>query len=376
MTGAPVQLGMVGAGRMGAGLVHRLLAAGHHVVVYDVDAAAARRLGRHGAVVARSLAELAARLTPPRAVWVMVPAAVSEATVAAVAAELEPDDLVVDGGNTFWKDDLARAAALRARGIHYLDVGTSGGIAGRERGFCLMIGGEPGPVRRLEPVFTALAPGVAAASPTPQPARRRGRARAASAASPAATTSAASAAATTSAAATAEQGWLHCGPTGAGHFVKMVHNGIEYGLMAAYAEGLNLLAHAGRDLHDAPTPLRRADTADTTGDGDGVGPYRFEFDLAAVTELWRRGSVVSSWLLDLTAAALAEDPALDGFEGRVGDSGEGRWTVEAAIECGVPANVLSSALFARFASQGGGDLGDRVLSAMRSRFGGHAEHRP
>jgi len=339
-TDAPVQLGMVGAGRMGAGLAQRLLAAGHHVVVYDVDPAAARRLARHGAVVARSLADLAARLTPPRAVWVMVPAAVTEATVAAVAAELEADDLVVDGGNSFWKDDLARAAALRTRGIHYLDVGTSGGIAGRERGFCLMIGGEPGPVRRLEPIFTALAPGAAAASPTPRPGGRRRRARAGNAT-------------------TAEQGWLHCGPTGAGHFVKMVHNGIEYGLMAAYAEGLNLLAHAGDDNRNG-----------------GAGPYRFEFDLAAVTELWRRGSVVSSWLLDLTAAALAEDPALDGFEGRVGDSGEGRWTVEAAIECGVPANVLSSALFARFASQGSSDVGDKVLSAMRSRFGGHAEHRP
>ncbi|MCC6435464.1 MAG: decarboxylating 6-phosphogluconate dehydrogenase [Acidimicrobiales bacterium] len=338
-----MQLGMIGLGRMGANLVKRLQKAGHDCVVYDVDPAAVRRLRRSGATATRSLDELAARLEAPRAAWIMVPAGYAGATVEALAERFSPGDIIIDGGNSNWKDDVVRAAALAERGIHHLDVGTSGGIHGLERGYCLMIGGDDGAVRRLDPIFAALAPGVDAAERTPSRRAARGRPG------------------------TAEAGYLHCGPPGAGHFVKMVHNGIEYGLMAAYAEGLGVLAHANAGAeadgrHDAETaPLREPQF------------YRYDFDLAAIAEVWRRGSVVASWLLDLTANALAADPALEGFAGRVSDSGEGRWTVEAAIETGAPVHVLSAALFDRFNSRGEADVANRVLSALRQQFGGHQE---
>jgi len=335
-----MQLGVVGLGRMGANIVRRLERAGHECVVYDVDPAAVARLtDEASATGAADLEELAAKLTPPRAAWVMVPAAFAGSTVEQVAQCFAGDDVIIDGGNSYYRDDIARATALAKRGIHYVDVGTSGGVFGLERGFCLMIGGEDEPVRRLAPLFAALAPGVGEAVRTNG---RRGEP------SP------------------AEQGWLHCGPNGAGHFVKMVHNGIEYGLMAAYAEGLNVLRRANVGLQerneDAETsPLREPEY------------YRYDFDLAQVAEVWRRGSVVASWLLDLTAAALAEDPNLDGFSGRVSDSGEGRWTLLAAVDEGAPAHVLSAALFNRFASQGQADYADKLLSAMRKQFGGHQE---
>ncbi len=381
-----MQIGMVGLGRMGANLVRRLLAAGHQCVVYDTDPAAVRRLRRAGAAGAPSLAALVERLDGPRAVWVMVPHEVAGTTIAAVADLLDPGDIVIDGGNSDYRDSAARARALRPRGIHHLDVGTSGGIHGLERGFCLMIGGDPEPVRRLDPIFAALAPGVDAA-PRTLAGRRRHRTRpGAPAASSAPSTPTARAARTVpSTASTAEHGYLHCGPPGAGHFVKMVHNGIEYGLMAAYAEGFNLLASAAtagsgtaEPASDAAGAARAAGDgqAATTGGGDpGLPPVpeRFDLDLAAVAELWRRGSVVSSWLLDLTAAALAEDPQLEAFDGYVSDSGEGRWTVETAVDRGVPVPVLSAALFGRFASQGRSDVANRLLSAMRARFGGHRE---
>jgi 6-phosphogluconate dehydrogenase len=335
-----VQLGMIGLGRMGANMVRRLLRAGHECVVHDLDPAAVTALTNEGALGAGSLAELAARLAPPRTVWLMLPAAVVDRTLDTLAPQLAPGDVVVDGGNSRWTDDLRRAARLGARGLHYLDVGTSGGVWGLERGYCLMIGGDDAPVRRLEPVFRALAPGAGAAPRTP------GR----EAAPPG----------------PAEEGWLHCGGPGAGHFVKMVHNGIEYGLMAAYAEGFNVLRHAGVGYadraHDAETaPLAHPEH------------YRYDFDLAAIAELWRRGSVVGSWLLDLTARALHEQPALDGFSGSVSDSGEGRWTVAAAVEQGAPVPVLAAALFQRFSSRGRSDFGDRLLSALRFQFGGHVE---
>jgi len=334
-----MQLGMIGLGRMGAGLVRRLMRAGHECVVYDVNPDVVAALAGEGAQPAAALEELAAKLTPPRAAWIMVPAALVGDTVAALAPHLEAGDAILDGGNSYYRDDLERAQALLAQGLHYVDVGTSGGVHGLERGFCLMIGGEPEPVERLDPIFRALAPGVEAAERTngdgapPTP---------------------------------AEMGYLHCGPPGAGHFVKMVHNGIEYGLMAAYAEGLNVLhrANAGKAEHaiDAETaPLRDPQY------------YQYDIDTAAVAEVWRRGSVVASWLLDLTARALARSPSLQEFDGAVSDSGEGRWTVLAAVEEGVPLNVLSSALYERFASRGEGDFGDRLLSAMRKEFGGHAE---
>ncbi len=335
-----MQLGMIGLGRMGANLVKRLQLAGHQCVAYDVDPAAVRRVKRTGATGVRSLDEFAAALDTPRAAWVMVPAGYAHDTVMALAERFAPGDIIIDGGNSNWKDDVDRAAALRERGIHYLDVGTSGGIHGLERGYCLMIGGASEAVRRLDPIFAALAPGVDAAARTPG---RRGKPS------------------------TSEAGYLHCGPAGAGHFVKMVHNGIEYGLMAAYAEGLNILAHAGAGIdsdgrHDAETtPLREPQY------------FQYDFDLGAVAEVWRRGSVVASWLLDLTAAALQADPELAGFAGRVSDSGEGRWTVEAAIETGAPAHVLSAALFDRFSSRGEADVAGKVLSAMRQQFGGHVE---
>ncbi len=334
-----MQLGMVGLGRMGANLVRRLMAEGIECVVYDIHPDAVDELVGEGAVGADSLADLASKLDGPRAVWVMVPAGITGHVVDDVAVTLDEEDTIIDGGNSFYRDDIDRAKALAERNIHYVDVGTSGGVFGLDRGFCLMIGGEHEIVDRLDPVFRALAPGVDTAERTP------GRSGIPT---------------------PAENGYLHCGPNGAGHFVKMVHNGIEYGVMAAYAEGLNILSHAGAGLesagHDAETaPMRDPDY------------YKFEIDIPEVTEVWRRGSVIASWLLDLTAEAMTDDPALDGFEGRVSDSGEGRWTAQAAIDVGVPAHVLSAALFERFSSRGESDYGDKVLSAMRKMFGGHDE---
>ena len=335
-----MQLGMVGLGRMGANIVRRLMRGGHECIVYDVNASAVEALAGEGAVGTDSLDDLVAKLSKPRAAWVMVPAAFAGATVDELAARMERDDIVIDGGNSYYRDDIERARTLEPKGIHYVDVGTSGGIFGLERGFCLMIGGEPEPVARLEPLFEAIAPGVESGP------RTRGR----------------SGAPTPS-----EQGYLHCGPAGAGHFVKMVHNGIEYGLMAAYAEGFNVLRHANvgkgdGGAADAETaPLRDPEY------------YQYDIDVGEVAELWRRGSVVASWLLDLTASALAASPDLEGFGGRVSDSGEGRWTVLAAVDEGVPANVLTTALYERFSSRGEGDFADQLLSAMRKQFGGHVE---
>jgi 6-phosphogluconate dehydrogenase len=334
-----MQLGMIGLGRMGGNIVRRLMADGHECVVYDRNPDAVTQLVGEGATGAASVAELVERLRAPRAVWIMVPAAFAGATVADVAVHLDADDIVIDGGNSYYRDDVDRAASLAATGVHYLDVGTSGGVFGRERGYCLMIGGEQEPVARLGPIFATLAPGVGAAPRTP------GQSDVSS---------------------TAEHGYLHCGPAGAGHFVKMVHNGIEYGLMAAYAEGLNVLHHANAGR------VERAADAETAPLRDAEY-YRYDLDIPAIAEVWRRGSVVASWLLDLTAAALARDPHLDNFGGRVSDSGEGRWTVMAAIDEGVPAPVLTNAVFSRFSSQGNSAFADKVLSAMRKEFGGHDE---
>ena len=336
----PVELGIVGLGRMGANIARRLLRDGHRVVVYDVNPEATEALADAGADGAASLAEVAEKLTPPRAVWVMVPAGdITEQTVTEVAAELESGDAIIDGGNTYYRDDIRRASELGGRGIDYVDCGTSGGVFGLERGFCLMIGGPDAAFARLEPIFATLAPGVEAAERTPG---REGEASA------------------------AEQGYLHCGPAGAGHFVKMVHNGIEYGVMAAYAEGLNILHNADAGEREASADAETAPLAQPEY-------YRYEIDTAEVAEVWRRGSVVGSWLLDLTAAALRESPGLEEYEGRVSDSGEGRWTSVAAIEEGVPAPVLTSALYSRFASRDLDDFANRVLSAMRKQFGGHEE---
>jgi 6-phosphogluconate dehydrogenase len=334
-----MQLGMVGLGRMGANLVRRLMAGGHECVVYDVDPEVVSILESDGAIGVSSLADLATTLEEPRAVWVMVPAGLADQVINDIAQVLVAGDTIIDGGNSHYHEDIKRAAELEKSGIRYLDVGTSGGVFGLERGFCLMIGGDPTAVSELDPIFATLAPGSDAAPRTP------GLAGAPS---------------------TAEQGYLHCGPPGAGHFVKMVHNGIEYGLMAAFAEGLNVLAHAnvGRESQDHD--------AETTPLAD-PGLYQYDIPIPDVAELWRRGSVVGSWLLDLTAAALVEDPGLDGFSGRVSDSGEGRWTVQAAVDTGVPAYVLTAALYERFSSRGEADYGDRVLSAMRKQFGGHDE---
>ena len=339
-TSTPRQLGMVGLGRMGANLVRRAMRDGHRCVGTDVSPAAVEALATEGMAGAASVGELVAALAPPRVVWVMVPAGrVTEQAVAELGALLEPGDTIIDGGNTRYHDDIRRAAELAERGVHYVDVGTSGGVFGLERGFCLMVGGEGEVVERLAPLFTSLAPGIDAAPRTP------GRA---------------------GAPAPAELGWLHCGPAGAGHFVKMVHNGIEYGLMAAYAEGLNLLHHAGAGA------VEREPDAETAP-LDEPEHYRYDLDVAAIAEVWRRGSVVSSWLLDLAAAALHASPGLAEFAGRVSDSGEGRWTSIAAIDTGTPTPVLTAALFSRFTSRDEDDLANRVLSAMRRQFGGHQE---
>ncbi len=334
-----MQLGMIGLGRMGANMVRRLMNDGHTCVAHDVNAEAVQAMAAEGAVPALTLDELVARLDAPRHLWLMVPAAFVDSTIGRLAPLLEPGDTIIDGGNSWYRHDVDRAGPLAGQGIDYLDVGTSGGVFGLERGYCLMIGGEPGAVARMAPIFDSLAPGVGGIARTPGRAGDPG---------------------------TEERGWLHCGPAGAGHFVKMVHNGIEYGLMAAYAEGLNVLAEAGIGREDH---ARDAETAPLAN----PEYYRYDLDLAGITELWRRGSVVSSWLLDLTAAALHADPQLDAFAGNVSDSGEGRWTVQAAIDEGVPTPVLAAALYQRFSSRGRAATADKVLSAMRAQFGGHAE---
>jgi len=339
-TDKPMQLGMVGLGRMGAGLVRRLTRDGHHCVGYDRNADVVKSLEGEGIAGANSLKEFASKLEKPRTAWVMVPAGdITSQTISAVADVFEPGDVIVDGGNTHYHDDIRHAAELREKGIHHVDVGTSGGVYGLERGFCLMIGGEDDVVERLYPLFGSIAPGVDAAPRTP------GRSGTPS---------------------PSETGFLHCGPNGAGHFVKMVHNGIEYGIMAAYAEGLNIIrnANAGKRVQESD-----AETAPM----ENPEYYQYDIDTADVTEVWRRGSVIASWLLDLTAEALLESPALDGFSGRVSDSGEGRWTSLAAIDEGVPAPVLTTALYSRFASRGLDDYANKVLSAMRMMFGGHRE---
>ena len=335
----PMQLGMVGLGRMGANLVRRLVRDGHRAVVYDVDPHAVAALAQDGAVGASSLADLAAKLDPPRAVWLMLPAAIVGNTLDELVGSLQPGDTVIDGGNSYYRDDIARAKALSGRGIHFVDCGTSGGVWGLERGYCLMIGGEQDPVRRLDPIFKTIAPGLDSAPPTPGRSRQDG---------------------------TAPDGYLHCGPSGAGHFVKMVHNGIEYGMMASIAEGLSIIGHA-----DAGTESQESD-AETTPLRDPEA-YRYTIDVTEVAELWRRGSVVGSWLVDLVADALARTAGLEQFAGRVSDSGEGRWTVLAAVDEGVPAPVITASLFERFESRGRGELTAKLLSAMRSEFGGHAE---
>ena len=334
-----MQLGMIGLGRMGASMVRRLLSKGHECVVYDMQGTAVAALQEDGAAGATSHADLVSKMTRPRAIWLMVPAAVVDQALEQLCAHLEPGDIVIDGGNSYYRDDIRRAAELRATGRHYIDVGTSGGVAGQDRGYCLMIGGEARIVAHLTPIFASLAPGIDAAP------RTHGR---------------------SGVAGDAEQGFMHCGPHGAGHFVKMVHNGIEYAVMAAYAEGLNVLRHANvgnqvRTVDAETAPLRNPEF------------YRYDMNLADIAEVWRRGSVIGSWLLDLTANALLADPQLSAYGGRVSDSGEGRWTIEAAIDEAVPTHVLSAALFERFASRGEGDFANQVLSAMRHEFGGHAE---
>ena len=334
-----MQLGMIGLGRMGANMVRRLMRGGHECVVFDKNRDVVQGLVKEGAVGAASLDEFVAKLTPPRAAWLMVPAAVVDRTVHDLSSRMEKDDTIIDGGNSYYVDDIRRSRELQPKGIHYVDVGTSGGVWGLERGYCLMIGGEEKAVRRLDPIFKTLAPGPGSIPRTP------GREKAGG---------------------TAESGYLHCGPNGGGHFVKMVHNGIEYGLMAAYAEGLNILKHAnvgtrGRTIDAETTPLRNPEH------------YQYDFSLADVAEVWRRGSVIASWLLDLTASALLKQPDLTTFSGRVSDSGEGRWTITAAIDEGAPAPVLSAALYERFTSRGEDDFATKILSAMRFEFGGHVE---
>ena len=336
-----MQLGMIGLGRMGANMVRRLHKGGHECVVFDRSAQAAQELAREGAIGASSLADFARRLEKPRAAWLMLPVAAVDAAIAELVTSLEPGDVVIDGGNSFYGDDLRRARELAAKHIDYVDVGTSGGVFGLERGYCMMIGGPDAAVRRLDPIFRTLAPGIGDVPRTPGRESLRS---------------------------TAELGYLHCGANGAGHFVKMVHNGIEYGIMAAYAEGFGILRHAnagkqGHEVDAETTPLRDPER------------YAYDFYLRDVAEVWRRGSVISSWLLDLTAAALAGDPQLAKFQGRVSDSGEGRWTIQAAIDVAAPVPVLSAALYQRFTSRGYADFPDKLLSAMRFQFGGHVEKR-
>jgi 6-phosphogluconate dehydrogenase len=334
-----MQLGMVGLGRMGANMVRRLLNGGHECVVYDRSAQTVQDLEKDKATGSSNLADMVKKLTKPRAIWLMIPAAVVDDTIAEILPHLEKDDILIDGGNSYYIDDIRRAKQLAGKGIHYVDVGTSGGVWGLERGYCMMIGGEDNVVKHLDPIFDTIAPGIGDVPRTPGREKLGG---------------------------TSEHGYLHCGPNGAGHFVKMVHNGIEYGIMAAYAEGLGVLRAANVGKHtqeiDAETtPLRDPEH------------YQYELNLADVTEVWRRGSVISSWLLDLTASALAQDPQLSKFGGRVSDSGEGRWTIKAAIDEAVPAHVLTAALYERFSSRGEAEFADKVLSAMRFAFGGHLE---
>jgi 6-phosphogluconate dehydrogenase len=334
-----MQLGMIGLGRMGANMVRRLLAGGHQCVVYDIHAPAVDELAKAGAVGTKSLDDFVAKLAKPRAVWLMVPAGIVDQSIADFEKRLEPGDALIDGGNSYYIDDIRRAAHLKTKGIHYVDVGTSGGVWGLDRGYCQMIGGEKEVVARLDPIFATLAPAVESAPRTPGREKMGG---------------------------TAEHGYLHCGPNGAGHFVKMVHNGIEYGVMAAYAEGLAILQNAnigkqGRTVDAETTPLRNPED------------YQYDLNIPDVAEVWRRGSVIGSWLLDLTASALAKDPGMSKFAGRVSDSGEGRWTIKAAIDEAVPAPVLTTALYERFASRGDADFADKLMSAMRFEFGGHLE---
>jgi 6-phosphogluconate dehydrogenase len=336
-----MQLGMIGLGRMGAQMVRRLIKGGHQCVVHDRMPDAISALAGDGAAGAASLDDFVGRLAPPRVVWLMVPAGAVDSAIAELQPLLAPGDIIVDGGNSHYRDDVDRAKRLSETGLHYVDCGTSGGVWGLERGYCLMIGGEPEIVRHLDPILATLAPGPGSIQGPPEAAPATG---------------------------TAAQGYLHCGPSGAGHFVKMVHNGIEYGLMAAYAEGFNVLRHA-----NAGTRGHRVD-AETTPLRDPQY-YQYDFNLADIAQVWRRGSVIASWLLDLTASALQKSPALDAFEGRVSDSGEGRWTINAAIDEGVPVDVLAAALFARFSSRGQADFQNRLLSAMRFEFGGHVEHK-
>ncbi len=336
-----MELGMVGLGRMGANMSRRLLRAGHQVVVTDRSPESVQALAAEGATGSANRAAFVAQLSQPRAIWLMIPAAAVDAELAALLPLLAPGDIIIDGGNSYYHDDLRRAAMLKAHGLHYVDVGTSGGVWGLERGYCLMIGGEPEIVQRLDPIFATLAPGHATASATPGRPAARG---------------------------TADQGYLHCGPSGAGHFVKMIHNGIEYGLMQAYAEGFNILRHANagqeqRAINAETSPLAHPEH------------YQYDFNLGEVAEVWRRGSVISSWLLDLSAISLLNSPDLAEFSGRVSDSGEGRWTVAAAIDEAVPVPVLSAALYSRFESRGQADFANQLLSALRFQFGGHAEHK-
>jgi 6-phosphogluconate dehydrogenase len=334
-----MQLGMIGLGRMGANMVRRLTKNGHTCVVYDRSADTVKQLSGEGAAGASSLGDFVAKLKPPRAVWLMVPAAAVDGTLTELAPKMQKDDTIIDGGNSYYIDDIRRQNDLRSKGVHYVDVGTSGGVWGLERGYCMMIGGDLDAVQRLDPIFKTIAPGRGDIPRTPGRDKVKG---------------------------TAEDGYLHCGPAGAGHFVKMVHNGIEYGIMAAYAEGLNILKHAnvgksGRTVDAETTPLRNPDH------------YQYDLNLPDITEVWRRGSVIASWLLDLTAIALLKSPELTNFSGRVSDSGEGRWTIMAAIDEGTPAEVLTAALYERFASRGEADFASKLMSAMRYEFGGHVE---